>query len=119
MAILLIILAALAVPPQARDPGERAFQRCAGCHSIRPDDSPSVAPSLHGVFGRRAGTAEGFAYSPALHEAGRRGLTWDAETLARFLEDPEAVVPGTAMPYQGGPAAERAAVIDFLRRRAD
>lgn len=116
--ILLILLAVLAAPPQARDPGERAFQRCGGCHSLRADDS-GTAPSLHGVFGRRAGAAEGFAYSPALREAGRRGLTWDEATLARFLEDPEAVVPGTAMPYQGGPAAERAAVIDFLRRRAD
>ena len=52
-----------------------------------------------------------------MREAGRRGLVWDAATLERFLEDPEAVVPGAAMPYQGGPAAERAAVIDFLRRR--
>ena len=112
-----MMLAALAAPPQARDPGERAFQRCAGCHSLRPDDSQSVAPSLHGVFGRRAGLAEGFTYSPAMQAAGRRGLTWDAATLERFIEDPEAVVPGTAMPYQGGPAAERSAVIDFLRRR--
>lgn len=117
--MLLILLAVLAVSPQTRDPGERAFQRCGGCHSLRADDSQSTAPSLHGVFGRRAGTAEGFAYSPALREAGRRGLIWDEPTLARFLEDPEAVVPGTAMPYQGGPAAERAAVIDFLRRHAD
>lgn len=116
--ILLMMLAALAAPPQTRDPGERAFQRCGGCHSLRPDDSSSTAPGLHGVFGRRAAAAEDFAYSPAMREAGRRGLTWDADTLERFLADPEAVVPGTAMPFQGGPAAERAAVIDYLRRRA-
>jgi hypothetical protein len=30
--ILLMMLAALAAPPQTRDPGERAFQRCGGCH---------------------------------------------------------------------------------------
>jgi cytochrome c len=118
-AILLILLAALAAPPQARDPGERAFQRCGGCHSLGADDSQSVAPGLRGVVGRRAGAAEGFAYSDAMRAAGRRGLVWDEATLARFLEDPEAVVPGTAMPYQGGPAAERAAVIDYLRRHPD
>ncbi len=116
---LLLLLLALAGPPQARDPGERAFQRCGGCHSLRADDSQAMAPSLHGVYGRRAGAAEGFAYSDAMRRAGRHGLVWDETTLARFLEDPDAVVPGTAMPYQGGPAAERWAVIDYLRQQAD
>jgi len=116
---LLLFLLALAGPSQTRDPGERAFQRCGACHSLRADDSQGVAPGLRGVVGRRAGTVEGFAYSDAMRQAGRRGLVWDEATLTRFLEDPEAVVPGTAMPYQGGPAAERAAVIDFLRGRSD
>ena len=108
----------LVSPSQARaDPGERAFQRCGGCHSLRPDDSGATGPTLYGVFGRPAGSVEGFAYSDAMQDAGRRGLVWDAATLERFLQDPEAVVPGTTMPYQGGPAGERTAVIDWLRRR--
>lgn len=75
-----------------------------------------AGPSLKGVFGRRAGAVDGFAYSDAMRTAGRRGLVWDAATLDRYLADPEAAVPGTDMPYQGGSAAERAAVIDWLRR---
>lgn len=103
--------------PAAQDPGARAFQRCAACHSVQADDQDSPAPSLRGVVGRRAGTLEGFPYSDAMTAAGRRGMVWDEATLARFLADPNTVVPGTDMPFQGGPASERAAVIAWLRRQ--
>lgn len=114
-----LLLAFLAVPPAPQsvpDPGARAFQRCAACHSLGPSPNNDAGPDLKGVFGRRAGSAGGFAYSDAVRAAGRRGLVWDEGALDRYLTDPEAVVPGTTMPYQGGTAAERAAVIDWLRR---
>jgi len=103
-------------PQAAQDPGARAFQRCAACHSLRADDPGGPAPSLRGVIGRRAGTLDGFAYSEAMRAAGRRGVVWDEATLERFLADPETAVPGTDMPFQGGSAAERAAVIAWLRQ---
>ncbi len=112
---LLMAAFILAVPPQSPvEPGERAFQRCLACHSLQAD--AESGPRLQGVFGRRAGAIPGFAYSDAMKAAGRQGLTWDAPTLERFLSDPDAVVPGTTMPYQGGPAAERRLLIDWLRR---
>jgi len=113
----LLMLALVTGPPGLQsDPGARAFQRCAACHSPGPGASDDAGPSLKGVFGRRAGSVEGFAYSDAMRAAGRRGLVWNETTLDRYLSDPEAAVPGTAMPYQGGSSAERAAVIDWLRR---
>lgn len=113
-----LLLLALASPPAqaAQDPGARAFQRCAACHSIRADDHDSPAPNLRGVVGRRAGSLD-FPYSDAMKAEGRRGLVWDEARLERFLADPEAAVPGTTMPFQGGNAAERAAVIAWLRRQ--
>jgi cytochrome c len=115
--IPLLLLIAMGPPQTPPDPGARAFQRCLACHSTRSDDPHSPAPTLRGVIGRRAGAVESFAYSDAMRTAGRRGLVWDEATLERFLADPEAVVPGTDMPYQGGSAAERAAVIAWLRQR--
>ena len=110
-----LALALLAPPPQtAADPGARAFQRCAACHSLQTHDPRMPAPSLRDVVGRRAGSVDGFAYSDAMKAAGRRGLVWDEAALDRYLADPEAFVPGTDMPYQGGGAAERAAVIAWL-----
>ncbi|HWQ87127.1 c-type cytochrome [Brevundimonas sp.] len=115
-AFWLLLMALAGSAPQTADPGQRAFQRCAACHSLGPDDVAMPAPHLTDVFGRRAGAVPGFAYSDAMRAAGRRGLIWDGPTLDRYLADPEAVVPGTAMPYQGGSAAERAALIDWLGR---
>ena len=116
--VWLLLLGLISPPAQTPpDPGARAFQRCAACHSVRAADPTSPAPTLRGVIGRRAGAVEGFAYSDAMQAAGRRGLVWDEDTLERYLTDPEAVVPGTAMPFQGGSAAERAAVIAWLRLR--
>ena len=114
---LLLTLLTVPVSPQAvADPGARAFQRCVACHSMGDSAPGDAGPPLRGVFGRRAGMVPGFAYSDAMRTAGRRGLIWNETTLARYLADPEAAMPGTAMPYQGGSAAERAAVIDWLRR---
>lgn len=112
--LLLAVFAAPASPQGAPDPGARAFQRCSACHSLQSDDE--AAPRLGDVFGRRAGGVRGFAYSDAMKAAGRRGLVWDAPTLERFLADPDAVVPGTTMPYQGGSAVERRALINWLRQ---
>jgi cytochrome c len=115
--LLMLVLTAAPNPPQAAtNPGARAFQRCAACHSLGAGRPGDAGPSLKGVFGRRAGALDGFAYSDAMRAAGQRRLVWNEATLDRYLADPEAALPGTDMPYQGGSAAERAAVIDWLRR---
>lgn len=111
-------LLAVMAPATPQDPGERAFQRCAACHAISDTTRGDYAgPPLGGVMGRRAGTVRGFAYSDALKGAGRDGLVWDEATLDRFIADPEAAVPGTSMPYVGGPASDRRAVIAWLKTR--
>ena len=66
--------------------GERAFRQCAACHTL--DGSHRVGPSLQGIFGRTAGTADGFRYSPDIVAAGEAGLVWDAETIFTYLENP-------------------------------
>ena len=76
--------------------GALTFQRCYACHSIGGNERLS-GPALRGVFGRRAGTLSGYEYSSALREAGQRGLIWTTETLDRFLEDPEEMIPGVRM----------------------
>jgi cytochrome c len=91
---LLVVVSGGAV--RAED-GARLFQRCYACHSLDPADHNLSGPSLRGVFGRPAGTLDGFDYSQGIREAGRHGLVWNEETLDRFLEDPEEFIPGARM----------------------
>jgi cytochrome c len=100
--------------------GQRAFQRCYACHSLRAGEHDLPGPSLRGIIGRRAGTLPGFEFSVGMIEAGRsRKLVWTRETLDAFLVDPERMVPGTTMGGPGLPDAEdRRDVIDYLEQSA-
>ena len=97
--------------------GERVFQRCFACHSVVAGEDKLPGPNLRGVVGRRAGTQPGFRFSPALIEAGARGLVWTRATLDAYLADPVGFLPGTEM---GLPelrdAVDRKNVIDYLEK---
>src|SRR5207249_1624936 len=78
--------------------GAAVFGQCAACHSIEPGVH-LTGPSLARVWGRRAGTVEGFSrYSEPFMRA---TVVWDATTLDRWVEDPQAVVPQDLMPFPG------------------
>ena len=95
--------------------GADVFRACAVCHTLRPDDENRAGPTLHGVFGRRAGTAPGYKYSQAFREL---DLVWTPETVSELFEaGPATYTPGTRMPEQTiGDAGDRAALIRFLQR---
>ncbi|SHM16289.1 c-type cytochrome [Rhodanobacter sp. OK091] len=82
--------------------------RCAACHSV---DTNRTGPAHRGVFGRRAGTAPGYEYSPALKAS---DLVWTQRNLDRWLTDPESVVPGQKMGYSVPDAQDRSDLIAYL-----
>jgi len=119
----LFLAAALLIgsPPEVQADtarGERVFQRCYACHSVKPEESNLPGPNLGGVFGRRAGSLPGFDFSPAMIEAGlRRHIVWTRKTLDAFLADPAGLVPGTTMAMPGlSKAEERRDLIDYLEK---
>ena len=94
--------------------GERVFnQQCKTCHSL--EDGPSITgPILHGVFGRKAGTAPGFESSPEMIKS---GIVWDETTLAEYSRDPKAKVPGTKMVFNGiKQAGQLADLVAYLKQ---
>jgi len=119
LALAVAVLAAPLAAGAETLEGPRLFQRCYACHSLDPAERALSGPNLRGLFGRRVGTLEGFDYSPALREAGARGLVWSQETLDRFLEDPEEFIPGARM---GGvrlrDPVERRALIQWMKDAA-
>ncbi len=104
-----------AVPPALAAPnalrGESVYARCAACHALAFD---RVGPRHCGLFGRRAGSVQGFAYSPAMKQS---AIVWDEKALDRFLAAPMKAIPGTTMTYDGVPdRRERADLIAYLRQ---
>ncbi len=96
----------------APDPaaGEKVFaSACASCHGL---DQARVGPPLRGVFGRRAGTAPGYPYSEPL---ARAGLTWNADTLDKWLSGPQAFIAGAQMPMVLADPLRRRDVIAYLK----
>jgi cytochrome c len=101
LAIVAVILpAAYAWSAESGDAvrGEKAFQRCYACHSVKPDETTKLqGPSLYRIMGRPAASIAGFEYSDAMLAKATTGLVWDAATLERYIADPEVMVPGTRM----------------------
>ena len=90
--------------------GEQLYPvRCGACHSL---DANRVGPRHRGVVGRHAASLSDFNYSPALR---RLDVTWDEANLDRWLTNPTAVAPGTAMGIRVPSAQERADIIAYLR----
>lgn len=61
----------------------------------------TVGPNLHGLFGRKTGSVEGFSYTQANIN---KGVTWDEETLFEYLENPKKYIPGTYSAVVVGPS---------------
>ncbi len=93
--------------------GRTVFGRCRTCHYPDKGAGHQNGPSLWNVFGRRAGTQEGFAYySQALKDS---GLVWNPEYLDAWLADPRGFIPGTVMMSLGVPdPQDRADLIAYL-----
>ncbi len=84
----------------AADParGATVFQACAACHSTTPGEH-MTGPSLAKIWQRKAGTVEGFhRYSEPMKHV---DLVWSEATLDRWLVDPDRLIPGTSMTFQG------------------
>jgi cytochrome c len=114
-----LILATARQGEAAGDPdaGARVFRTCAACHTIEPGVH-RTGPSLAGVFGRKAGAAEGF---PRYSEARRSAdLVWREDALNAFLADPQGLLPGNRMTLPGiSDTQARADVIAYLKETTE
>ena len=100
--------------PEAKPPdGPTLFkQQCATCHTNNLSDPIRQGPSLFGVIGRRAGSADGFHYSAGFAKA---DFVWDDTRLDAYLANPQAMVPGSIMAYRQSKPETRAAIIAYLK----
>jgi cytochrome c len=74
-----------------------------------------TGPSLAGLWDRKAGSLESFSrYSPALKSA---DIVWNDKTLDEWIEDPQHLVPGNEMTFEGiKENRQRADLLAFLKQ---
>ncbi len=102
--------AALAPPPTETLP---AFSRCATCHATTKGAAHGLGNNLFGIYGKRAGSMNDYAYSDAM--AASR-IVWTSATLDAFIADPRAVMPGTRMSSAKlADPVKRAEIVAYLK----
>ncbi|KAI5799908.1 cytochrome c [Geopyxis carbonaria] len=94
--------------------GAKLFKtRCEQCHTVAEGGANKTGPSLHGLFGRKSGQVEGYAYTDANKQ---KGVMWNEDTLFEYLENPKKYIPGTKMAFGGlKKANDRNDLITYLK----
>ncbi len=106
-------LAQMTMPEAAAPDGAKLFKnQCATCHTVHASDPKRQGPTLDGVWGRKAGSAADFHYSPGFAKA---DWTWDETHLDAWLSNPQALITGAIMPYRQPKPEVRAAIIGYLK----
>lgn len=109
------LIAALPAPYNAADldNGKHKFAQCRSCHTTAQGGPNMTGPNLWGVFGRKAGSLDGFSYSDGVKAA---GFTWDVDHLDKWITDPRTMIPGTKMTFFGiRDPKDRVDVIAYLK----
>lgn len=110
-----LTLAVLPGTASAAD-GEKVFNKCKACHTLEAGKH-RVGPSLAGVVGRKAGTAEGYNRYKGLKGA---DWVWTEGELMAYLENPTKYTEQktgnrSLMNLKLPKEDERKAVIEYLK----
>jgi cytochrome c len=93
--------------------GEKVFRKCKACHTIEKEQN-KVGPHLVGIYGRTAGSVDGYKYSVGLKKFHDEGLVWNVETLTQYLPSPKDMVEKSKMTFKLTKEKEIADVIAYL-----
>ena len=95
--------------------GKKVFKKCKACHYADKKKN-KVGPYLMGVFGRKAGTIEGYKYSKAMQAKAAEIGEWDETKLDAYLTNPKKYLGGRSkMVFKLKKEKQRANVIAFLK----
>jgi cytochrome c len=92
--------------------GAQIAKQCEICHNLEEGKGSKIGPDLYGIVDRPVASVAGYNYSAALKAKGGK---WTFAALNKWLTNPRADVPGTAMTFAGLSSEKRRAdVIAYL-----
>jgi cytochrome c len=89
---------------------------CGTCHTAEKGAPNRQGPNIYDIIGKPAAARDGFKYSEAMKSS---GFVWDEATLDRWIEDAQAMRPGTIMAYRQRDPDRRKLVIAYLKSLAE
>ena len=94
--------------------GKRQIIPCLACHTLDEGGVHKIGPNLHGIFGRPAGTMDGFKrYTDVLKSA---DIVWDEDAINAYIEQPAKFLPGNGMKFVGvKDPMRRANIIAYMK----
>lgn len=116
LAAAFVLAGAQPAPAQDAAAGEKTFLKCRACHQVGETAKNGVGPKLNGLFGRKAGTIEGFNYSEANKAS---NVVWDEKNFAEYIRDPKSYMPGNKMVFPGLTADKDIADVTAYLRQFD
>lgn len=94
--------------------GRLVFGPCRTCHLPDKGAGNHNGPNLYAVFGRKAGTREGFLYYS--DEMKNAGFEWTPQLLDLWLANPGGFLPNSSMIFVGIKDPQRRAdLIEYLK----
>jgi cytochrome c len=94
--------------------GRQLFGACRTCHYPESYVGNHNGPSLHAIFGRAAGTRDGFEYYSAALKSAQ--FVWTPALLDAWMANPDDFLPGNEMVFvPPRTAQERADLIEYLK----
>ena len=109
--MLVIIGGLLAMPVLAAD---KAFKKCAACHSIEEGGKNKVGPNLWNIMNRGTAQMEGYKYSKKFAAWAKENPEWTPELMDQWLTNSKKMVRGTKMAFRERKEAKRAEIIEYL-----
>ena len=90
--------------------GEKVFKKCVSCHSLTKN---KMGPALGNIFGKKAGSVQGYRYSKAMRNS---DVIWTDCSLDKLLFKPKKYIKGTKMRFSGlKKKSHRDALIKYLK----
>ena len=78
--------------------GAKLYKRCKACHTLEDGGRHKVGPNLWDIYGKKAGSKDGFAYSKVMSAS---EVIWDDKTMDGYIAKPSTFMKGNRMSFVG------------------